>query len=157
VIAVGLVAMWFGFASGVTTTGSTGLPSGVEAVSPVKGAQVQRQTEITADLAPGYDGTLIINGVEVPPDQLTFDLGQNLLIFPCRLTADSPTGRLTTASSLPGVDQARPPQPPCSRASPGAELLAVPKGNVTATVIYWKILAGRANSQHSFTWTFVTY
>jgi hypothetical protein len=63
------------------------LPSSVEAVSPEPGAQNLRQTTIAADLAAGYTGYLLMDGVEVPRDdlQVVDALGQVIL----RPTEDS--------------------------------------------------------------------
>jgi len=46
------------------------LPPAVERVSPPGGDLDLRQTTISADLAPGFTGYLLINGVEVPRDDL---------------------------------------------------------------------------------------
>ena len=63
------------------------LPSAVEAVSPEPGAQNLRQTTIAADLASGHTGYLLMDGVEVPRDdlQVVEALGQVIL----RPTEDS--------------------------------------------------------------------
>jgi hypothetical protein len=39
-------------------------------LTPNDGAQALRQTEVGADLAPGYDGRLTINGIAIPEDQM---------------------------------------------------------------------------------------
>jgi hypothetical protein len=161
VVAAGLGAIAFGFSIGVTDDGTTNnLPVAIESISPRRTDQVQRQSEIIVDLAPGYDGTLVVNGVEIPPDQLSFDLGLFQLVFPCRLSDSS-----STPVAGPAVDQAspssrpqqvRPPQPPCSRNVEGAELVAMPDGAVTVTVLYWLIATGRETA-NSYTWTFSTF
>ena len=63
------------------------LPDAVEAVSPAAGAQNLRQTTIAADLVAGYTGYLLMDGVEVPRDdlQVVEALGQVIL----RPTEDS--------------------------------------------------------------------
>ena len=63
------------------------LPSAVEAVSPEPGAQNLRQTTIAADLAVGFTGYLLMDGVEGPRDdlQVVDALGQVIL----RPTEDS--------------------------------------------------------------------
>jgi hypothetical protein len=63
------------------------LPSAVEAVSPEAGAQNLRQTTIAADLAPGYTGYLLMDGVEVPRDDLQVVDALNQVIL--RPTEDS--------------------------------------------------------------------
>lgn len=53
----------------------TGLPKAegnpaIVALFPTSDAQALRQTEVGADLKPGYDGRLIINGVEIPEAEM---------------------------------------------------------------------------------------
>jgi hypothetical protein len=176
-VAIGLAMIVFGFSYGRTDDGTIALPVGLENISPRPSARVQRQTEIVADLEPGYDGLIVINGIEVPPDQFSFDLGQYVIVFPCRLTdaANASVGNNSSATSVPVTTTSpveaggtggtvlqpssvvRAPQPPCVRATPGAELLKVEPGNVTVTVVFWNLVQGRANSQKSYTWSFTTY
>lgn len=175
-VAAGLAMIAFGFSSGETDDDAIAFPVGLENVSPRPSARVQRQTEIMADLEPGYDGVIVINGVEVPPDQFTFDLGQYLIIFPCRLTdaanasvgndsASATSVAVTSTTSATNADGTvlqpssvvRAPQPPCVRATPGAELFTLETGTTTVTVVFWNLVQGRANSQHSYTWSFTTY
>ncbi len=46
------------------------LPAAVERVAPAGGDLDLRQVTIAADLAPGYTGYLLLDGVEVPRDDL---------------------------------------------------------------------------------------
>lgn len=66
VIAGGLVGIVVGVLSSTTRDGTSGLPTGIESVSPVRGAQaVPAQTSIRVDLGEGYTGILTIDGVEL--------------------------------------------------------------------------------------------
>lgn len=47
--------------------------SGVEGHQPSDGAQVPDQVRVGLDLTPGWDGTLAINGVVIPENELTRD------------------------------------------------------------------------------------
>jgi hypothetical protein len=47
-------------------------PEAVEFVFPQPGDRDLQQTTIVADLAPGYTGYLLIDGVEVPQDDIQF-------------------------------------------------------------------------------------
>ena len=47
-------------------------PEAVEEVFPKPGDRDLRQTTIFADLAPGYTGYLLIDGIEVPLDDIQF-------------------------------------------------------------------------------------
>jgi hypothetical protein len=71
VLIVGIGGFVFVFATGKSpkNTGS-GRPAAVEGVSPEGGDLDLRQATITADLAPGYQGYLEFDGIEVPDDDL---------------------------------------------------------------------------------------
>ena len=61
----------FVFAFSAPKQEATGpLPPAVEGVFPPGGDLDLRQTTISADLAPGYTGFLLLDGVEVPRDDL---------------------------------------------------------------------------------------
>ena len=47
------------------------LPEQVESISPTEGAIVLRQTTLEINMDFGYDIELIVDGVPIPPDQLT--------------------------------------------------------------------------------------
>jgi len=49
--------------------------------SPGAGDDVIRQAEIGIDLAPGYEGTLVVNGVEIPTDELRLVPAQHQVFF----------------------------------------------------------------------------
>lgn len=58
--------------SGPTMDDGPSRPPAVESVFPVGGNLELRQTAIYADLAPGYTGYLVIDGNEVPEDDVQF-------------------------------------------------------------------------------------
>ncbi len=151
-LALGVVIIVFSAAKAKTGGDQQNLPEGIEAVRPERDDQVQRQTEILVNLAPGYDGILRLNGAEIPADQVSYDEGQNELVFPCRPTLDTPPA----AGGDSGADTARPPQPRCIRDDPNAELVTIPRGNVVAVVEFWKISTGRQGGSRVYTWNFRT-
>ncbi len=53
----------------------------VEHLVPNEGDSVLRQAELGIDLAPGYEGTLLVNGVEIPTDELRLVPEQNQVFF----------------------------------------------------------------------------
>jgi hypothetical protein len=53
----------------------------VEHFIPGEGDAVIRQAELGIDLAPGYEGALAINGVEIPTEQLRLVPEQNQVFF----------------------------------------------------------------------------
>ena len=58
-----------------------GHPDAIEQVLPPNGATEPRQAEFGVDLAPGYDGTLVVNGTEIPRDELRRIPAQNQIFF----------------------------------------------------------------------------
>ncbi|HRW38660.1 MAG TPA: hypothetical protein P5254_13235 [Aquihabitans sp.] len=54
----------------VSGGGDDHLDEAIIALFPRDGAQALRQTAIGADLQPGYDGRLQINGIDIPEDQM---------------------------------------------------------------------------------------
>ena len=53
----------------------------VERFIPRSGDEVLRQAELGVDLAPGYDGTILVNGVEIPEDEQRRVPEQNQVFF----------------------------------------------------------------------------
>jgi hypothetical protein len=53
----------------------------VERFVPKQNDEVVRQAELGVDLAPGYDGTIAVNGVEIPVDQQRRVPQQNEVYF----------------------------------------------------------------------------
>jgi hypothetical protein len=53
----------------------------VEQLVPNAGDEVLRQAELGVDLAPGYDGTLFVNGVEIPLEDQRRVPEQNQMFF----------------------------------------------------------------------------
>lgn len=58
-----------------------GRPDVVERVVPRRGAEALQQTEIGIDLAPGYEGSLSLNGTAIPTDELRLVPEQNQVFF----------------------------------------------------------------------------
>jgi hypothetical protein len=53
----------------------------IEQFIPAEGAQLVQQAPIGIDLAPGYSGTLALNGVAIPEDELDTTPALNLVRF----------------------------------------------------------------------------
>lgn len=58
-----------------------GRPDVVEQVVPRRGAEALQQAEVGVDLAPGYEGSLILNGRAIPTDELRLVPEQNQVFF----------------------------------------------------------------------------
>jgi len=72
-----------------------GRPDLVEHVFPPDGSSVLRQVEIGIDLAPGYEGRITVNGIEIPEDELRIVPEQNQVFFmpgPDRVIETLPPG-----------------------------------------------------------------
>ena len=80
--AAALVALVVGVL--VTDTAQPDAQGGYDAVErfvPAPGDEVLRQAELGIDLAPGYDGTLALNGVAIPEEDLRRVREQNEVYF----------------------------------------------------------------------------
>jgi hypothetical protein len=53
----------------------------IERLIPTPGSKILRQETIGIDLAPGYEGTLTVNGTPIPEDQLTTVPALNQVAF----------------------------------------------------------------------------
>ncbi|MEO7430225.1 MAG: hypothetical protein ABIY48_12680 [Acidimicrobiales bacterium] len=84
-IAVAALALFAGIRATKTGDGGAvlvnGRPDVVEHVVPVEGAEALHQNEIGIDLAPGYEGRLILNGTAIPTDELRIVREQNQVFF----------------------------------------------------------------------------
>lgn len=80
VVAIGLIVFAFGRDSGREGTAASG-GDAVEALIPADGSSVLAQQTIGVDLAPGYTGSLTINGQEVPSDELLDDRQSFRLLY----------------------------------------------------------------------------
>ena len=142
VIAVGLVLVARGFLVSVTGEERSDLPATIESVAPVPDAeQALAQTNVFADLAPGYTGVLVIDGVEIETVDLSevqanpVEPGEQVSIPP--VTVFEPgNSTLTYTPSSNG---------PVPRFDPGVHRVEV---------IHWRVDEGRQRAR-SFTWQFV--
>ena len=68
VVAFGILAWGLGFAAEGET--DQNLDRAIVSLTPNDGAQVLRQSSVGAELRPGYDGRLTIDGIEIPEGQM---------------------------------------------------------------------------------------
>jgi hypothetical protein len=65
-----------------SSTNATNLDGGhIERLIPTPGSKVLQQETIGIDLAPGYEGSLALNGTPIPDDQLTLVPQLNQVLF----------------------------------------------------------------------------
>ncbi|MGH9116344.1 MAG: hypothetical protein ACRD0A_00210 [Acidimicrobiales bacterium] len=60
---------------------TAGAPDIIEFLVPAQGSEVLQQANVAADLAVGWTGTLVINGTEIPEDQLFREPAQNIVEY----------------------------------------------------------------------------
>ncbi|HAP75922.1 MAG TPA: hypothetical protein DCR14_07545 [Acidimicrobiaceae bacterium] len=143
VIAACIVALFV--AVNIAVTGEEGqqLPEAIESIDPVKGAtQVPAQTSVTVDLLAGYEGVLVVDGLELPVvnrDEYAEQAaaGQQLSLPP--VTLFEPGNAVLTFTP-----------------SPNADITEFTQGQHVVQVIYWKAVDGRSKAR-SFTWTFEVF
>jgi hypothetical protein len=142
-IALGLVLIGFALTTAVTGNEAAHLPAAVEELTPAFDAiQVPQQTTVIADLADGYEGRMIVDGIEIPTirqDQIgniDVEPGEQVTVPPGAIYEPGNA----TLSFTPGDGQA---------------IDNFDAGRHTVTVIYWKTLDG-PGSARSYTWSFTT-
>lgn len=105
---------------------------------PMPGATALRQTEIGAELRAGYDGRLVINGVEIPEDQMEGAIDPNSVTpEELRRYGIRPNNR-NAVYFKPG---------------PGKAITELPNGEVTVSVRYFKDRQDQARGR-TVSWTF---
>jgi hypothetical protein len=142
VIAVGLVLICIALLRAVTGDEAADLPPAVEEVSPTPSAiQVPQQAQVVADLDAGYEGRLVIDGVQLPTVRL--DELASIDVQPGE-QIDVPSGVVVyepgnaTLTYTPSQD---------------APIESFDSGTHTVTVIYWLSQQGPSRAR-SYSWSF---
>lgn len=140
-LAVGFLFVVRGLLVGITGDDRADLPEFIESVQPVPDAvQVLNQSNVFVDLAEGYTGVLVIDGVEIETvslDELgdaTVEPGQQIDVPP--VTRYEPGNATLTFTP-----------------TQGAAISQFDDGDHTVEVIYWPVEDGRRFAR-SFTWSF---
>jgi hypothetical protein len=137
-LALGLFLVVFALNSATTGRAALGLPEAIDAISPAKNDEVLRQTAVVADLAPGYEGKLIIDRREIEVQTVAAEtnvqpnqqVNQDILVT----KFDPGSGTLTF-------------QP-----QEGAPIEAFATGTHEVKVIYWRL--ADPTQTRSYTWQF---
>ncbi len=141
VVAIGLVLIGWALLRAVTGDEAADLPAAVEEVTPPPSAiQVPQQSQVIADLQAGYEGRLVIDGVQLPTIRVD-ELG-SVDVEPGE-QIDVPPGVLfepgnATLTYTPAED---------------APIESFASGTHTVTVIYWRTEEGPGRAR-SFSWSF---
>lgn len=140
-IAVCLVAIGLAVSTAVTGDERQGLPDAIEKIDPVRGApQVPSQTQVFVDLEVGYEGVLVVDGLELTTvnlEDLKAQPGRELLLPP---TTIYERGNATLTFNP----------------SPESEVSEFSQGEHLIKVIYWKATEGRSRAR-SYSWTFTVF
>jgi len=143
IVAVGIMIVLRGVLVGVTGDDRSDLPAQIEQVDPVPDAvRVLAQTRVFVDLAPGYTGRVVIDGVEIETvniDEIGSDQvepGQQVDVPP--VTIYEPGNATLTFTP-----------------SAGAPIEEFGEGVHEATVVFWRIEDGPARAR-SYSWSFNT-
>jgi hypothetical protein len=142
-IAVGLLLIVLGLASATSQRDRVNLPDELESVAPGNGDRVLRQSRIVVDLVTGYEGVLIVDGIELPV---------------ARLDELSGVGGAQPAPGeqviLPPVAVYDPGNATLSfQPTPGSIIEEFTQGEHRVTVLFWKITEGR-QAARQYSWSF---
>ena len=143
VIAMCIVAI--GFALSLAVTGNEGahLPKYIERIEPVAGAtQTPAQASVLVDLVAGYEGVLVIDGLEL----VTVNLGD--------LRDEATPGQQVT---LPPTTVYEPGNATLTfDPSPDSSINSFSQGKHVVQVIYWETVQGRSTAR-AYSWTFEVF
>ena len=140
-LGIGLTFVAYGLLSATTGRDSLGYPDAVVDISPAPNdRQVLSQTEISVDLADGYEATLTLDGVELPTTRLEDVAG--VLAKPGQQIELPPTAIYDQGNSLIRFEPTE-----------GAPIEKYSVGEHQVTVVFWKIDEGRGTAR-SYSWTF---
>lgn len=140
-VGLGLTLMVRGLLIGITGEERANLPELIEQVDPVpESVQVLSQSNVFVDLASGYTGVLVIDGVEL--ETINVDEIGSVQIEPGQ-QVDLPSATIyepgnATLTFAPGENTA---------------IGEFAEGEHSAQVIYWRVEDGRQRAR-SYTWTF---
>ncbi len=144
VVAAGLTLIGLGLSVGTTGREAQRLPDAIEQISPGPGDTVLVQSQVFVDFIPGYEATLIIDGIELETTRLDELSGGGQALRPGAQVEIPPTAIYDpgnfTISYLP---------------QRGGAIESFGQGMHTATVRYWKIEDGPTKAR-SFSWEFET-
>ena len=141
VIAASVVGIGYALSVAVTGDDAMRLPDEVEKVEPVPGggAGLPAQTSVFVDLLPGYEGVLVIDGLELPT--VSLDELQDTT-KPGKQVELPPTTIYERGNATLTFDPVE-----------GSLIPTFTQGEHIVQVIYWKITEGRAKAR-SYTWSF---
>ena len=142
---IALCVVAIGFALSLAVTGNEGahLPAQIESIEPVAGAtQTPAQASVFVDLVAGYEGVLVIDGLELE----TVNLG-------ALRDATTPGQQVT----LPPTTVYEPGNATLTfDPSPDSMISTFTQGQHVVQVIYWETVEGRGSAR-SYSWSFEVF
>lgn len=139
-IAVCLVAIGVAVAGSVTGRAAYRLPDEIEQIDPLPAAvRVPAQSSVFVDLQPGYEGVLVIDGLELETVNIESLQDKNK---PGQQIKLPPTTIYEPGNATLTFDP-----------SDDAQISSFSQGEHRVRVIFWKVLEGRSNAR-SYSWTF---
>jgi hypothetical protein len=143
-IAVGLVIVGIGVLSAETGRDALDLPAAIQSTNPIRGSvRVPAQTPVVVDLEAGYEGVLVIDGLELP----TIDLSET----------GNPQQEDGKEVQLPPGTVFEPGNATLTfTPSRGAPIETFAEGLHTVNVVFWKTVEGR-DSASSYAFTFSVF
>ena len=134
-----------GFALSLAVTGDEGahLPDQIERIEPLSGAtQTPAQTSVFVDLVSGYEGVLVIDGLELE----TVDLNElRDPTKPGQQITLPPTTVYESGNATLTFDP-----------SPESTITTFTQGRHVVQVIYWETVEGRGSAR-SYSWSFEVF
>lgn len=141
VLGLGSLLLVRGLLVGITGDERADLPTFIESVDPVPDAvQIPNQSNVFVDLASGYTGVLVIDGVELDTQnvdelgRLDVEPGQQIELPPVTIYEPGNATLTFAPNAAAPIDQ-------------------FVDGEHTVQVIYWRVDEGRQRAR-SFTWSF---
>ncbi len=139
-IATCLVAIGFAVAGSVTGRDAYRLPDVIEQLDPLPAAvRVPSQTSVFVDLQPGFEGVLVIDGLELETVNIESLQDKNK---PGQQIKLPPTTIYEPGNATLTFDP-----------SDDAQISSFSQGEHQVRVVFWKVLEGRGNAS-SYSWTF---
>lgn len=140
--AVVVIAMFTELGSEPPDSQPTDLPEAITQLIPSTGALVSPTSPVGVDFAPGYTGRLVIDGKDIPDDQLS-RLGVTRVLFepgdlPCLQTPGQAGG---TAAPTPCKPEPK-------------DIERFTGGQHSVTVVYWPTGRSEREGSSSYTWEF---